>query len=200
MLKAAERFDHSRGCKFITCAVWWIRQAIHEALRRRRRVTDFSAKQRDDFKKIRNKADEMANLNGDGPAFDTVTEQLGFDRDRALHAMGASVPEVSLDAPMFEHRSDMSWASALESAHDLDAELEQSSMREKVRASLSVLDDREARTLRLYYGLDGEPPITLEQIGALLGVTRERARQIRNRALQKIRENCGDRLIEFCRN
>ena len=198
LLKAAERFDESRGCKFITYAVWWIRQAMHEALRRRRRVTDFSAKQWDDYKRIRHRADQLANLLGDGPSIETVSEELGFDRDRTNHALGASLREVSLDAPVFEHRGDTTWLSTLAAADDVDAEWEQEAMRERVRASLGVLNEREERILRLYYGLDGEPPMKLEEIGGLIGVTRERTRQIRNRALEKIRQRCGDYLSEFC--
>ena len=200
LLKAAGRFDESRGCKFITYAVWWIRQAIHEALRRRRRVTDFSAKQWGDYKRIRDKTQELTNLSGDGPSLEAVSDELGFDMDRAVHALGASVSEVSLDAPVFTDRSDMSWVSMLASPDDVAAELEQKSMQEKVQASLGVLDGREARIVRLYYGLDGEPPMKLEQIGALIGVTRERTRQIRNRALDKIRQRCGVYLSELCRD
>ena len=200
LFKAAERFDENRGYKFITYAVWWIRQSIHNALRQRRRVTGFSAKQWEDFKKIRNKADELAELPTEGSTFESVSEELGFTPDRVAHALGASRSEVSLDAPVVEHSSDVSWVSMLASTDDVDADYDRKAMMDEVRGSLRTLDEREARILRLYYGLEGERPMNLEKIGAVLGVTRERTRQIRNTALEKIRAACGDSLSEFCEN
>lgn|GEM_PF-6747594 len=165
----------------------WIRQSIHGALRRRRRVTDFSAKQWENFKKIRNSSDELAKLSSEAPTLEAVSEELGFDPDRAVHAYGASLAEVPLDAPAFDLDNDVTWVSMLSSVDDVDATYDHTALADEVQGSLRMLNEREARVLRLYYGLQGEKPMRLEEIGALLGVTRERARQIRNRALEK----CG---------
>ena len=116
LFKAVERFDANRGYKFITYAVWWIRQSIHNALRRRRRVTDFSAKQWEDFKQIRNRSDELEKLSLEAPTLEAVSKELDFDADRAVHAYGVSLAEVSLDAPAFDLDSDVTWVFLLPSA------------------------------------------------------------------------------------
>ena len=144
LFKAVERFDANRGYKFITYAVWWIRQSIHNALRRRRRVTDFSAKQWEDFKKIRNRSDELEKLSLEAPTLEAVSKELGFDADRAVHAYGVSLAEVSLDAPAFDLDSDVTWVFLLPSADDVDAQYDDTALADQLQGSLRVLNEREA--------------------------------------------------------
>ena len=200
LFEAASRFDETRGYKFISYAVWWIRQSIHEALGQVGRAARYSANRWTDYKKLRAEADRQATTDGRELSLGQVAERLGFDDDRLKYALSASAPDVSLDAPAFPDQGEEAtdWGSllpALDASFELEFEFD--TLKQVLRDSMAVLSRREAYILNRYFGLDGEPPISLEEIGHFVGVTRERTRQLRNQALDKIREHSGESLVDF---
>ena len=197
LFEAAKRFDEARGYKFISYAVWWIRQSIHEALGKVGSVARFSANRWTDYKKLRSEAERMTGIDGREPTFDEVAERLGFDDERVQHALNVSAPDVSLDAFVTEEGG-VDWGSLLPAIDaGFEVEFEYDSLKQVLRESMSVLSEREAYILNRYFGLDGEPAISLENISDFVGVTRERTRQLRNQALDKIREHAGESLEDF---
>lgn len=198
LFEAAKRFDEARGYKFISYAVWWIRQSIHEALGRVGSIARFSANRWTDFKKLRAEADKMTGLDGREPTFDEVADRLGFDDERVQHALNVSLPDVSLDAPVSSEEGSTDWSSFLPALDaSFEVEFEYEGLKRVVRESMSVLSEREAYILNRYFGLDGEPPVSLEEISGFVGVTRERTRQLRNQALNTIRDHAGDALEDY---
>jgi len=198
LFEAAKRFDEARGYKFISYAVWWIRQSIHEALGRVGSVARFSANRWTDFKKLRSEADRMTGLDGREPTFEEVADRLGFDDERVQHALNVSLPDVSLDAPVSDGEGSTDWSSFLPAIDaSFEVEFEYEGLKRVVRESMSVLSEREAYILNRYFGLDGEPPVSLEEISGFVGVTRERTRQLRNQALNTIRDHVGDALEDY---
>ncbi|MBI2050771.1 MAG: sigma-70 family RNA polymerase sigma factor [Parcubacteria group bacterium] len=196
LVTAAERFDETRGFKFISYAVWWIRQAMLQAIAKDR-VVPLSAGTSQLLLKISKAARELQHSGCASPTTEDIAGNLGIAEDEVERSIVASKPAISLDAEaggasgsasiqgdpgnsLFERRAD-------ESAEPPDEVLDQEDMRAQIDAAVYRLPRREAEVLRLYFGLDGELPMTLEQIGHRLDVTRERARQIKERALHLLR-------------
>ena len=200
LIKAARRFDPERNCKLITYAVWWIRESIHSALRRAKGSTTLTANRLVDFKRLKRQANDLSQNLGMELSLLETSERMGFDSDRTHELLNAATPDLSLDAPLFERGKttlEMQFAAEGDSVED---ELEREALADIVRESLQALDEREQYIVRRYFGLDDKSSETLEEVGATLGITRERARQLRNRALQKIRERHGDTLVDFVHN
>ena len=198
LFEAARRFDEKRGYKFISYAVWWIRQSIHDALGRVGNISRYSANRWTDFKKLRGEADRITGLDGREPTFDEVADRLGFDDERVQHALNVSLPDVSLDALVSNEEGSADWGSFLPAIEaGFEVEFEYEGLKRVLRESMSVLSEREAYILKRYFGLDGEPPVSLEEISGFVGVTRERTRQLRNQALDRIREHAGDALEDY---
>ena len=187
LLQAIDRFDETRGIKFISYAVWWIRQSILAALARMRRATPDPAHGLQGRWTLTKAADLISHELGRLPTAAELGERLGISVERAARALVAPRPVVSLDAPVAEG-NDKSHLSLLaaenEDATESVARMELSDL---LQSTVDTLDEREATTLQKYFGLGNEEPRTLEEIGQFLGVTQERTRQIRDLALQKLR-------------
>ncbi|HLU24215.1 MAG TPA: RNA polymerase sigma factor RpoD/SigA [Longimicrobiales bacterium] len=202
LLKAVKKFDPDKGVKFISYAVWWIRQTVLQALAEQTRSVRIPLNQNSNLVKLSRTETALTQALGRSPTDQEIAEEMGepVETIRALRRVAAS--ELSLDAPI--DRGDRDSASfgerfAGDEAIDIEEQVEAQARREFLdRMFERYLTERERRILYLYYGLDDGEERTLEEIGSLLGVTRERIRQIRNRAFEKLRESPdGEALAGF---
>ena len=193
LLKAVKKFDPDKGVKFISYAVWWIRQTVLQALAEQTRSVRIPLNQNSNLVKLSRTDTALTQLLGRSPTDQEIADEMGepVETVRALRRVAAS--ELSLDAPI--DRGDRDSASFGErfagaEAEDIEETVESQAQREFLdRMFEKYLTERERKILYLYYGLDDGEERTLEEIGSLLGVTRERIRQIRNRAFEKLRES-----------
>ncbi len=186
LITAAERFDETRGFKFISYGVWWVRQAILQALMEQSTVR-VPVNRRDLQAKIARAYEELQRT-GEITTIDKVAESLGYTAEKIERAMADSQPISSLDAP-FEEGEGRSLLDCISDEEQLSPEEELLSyaLKEDIDSALGGLNAREADVLRLYFGLDDEQPLTLDQIGNRFKLTRERVRQIKEIALNKLR-------------
>jgi RNA polymerase primary sigma factor len=200
LLKAVKKFDPDKGVKFISYAVWWIRQTVLQALAEQTRSVRIPLNQNSNLVKLSRTETALTQLLGRTPTDQEIADEMGepVDTVRALRRVAAS--ELSLDAPI--DRGDRDSASFGErfagaEAEDIEETVESQAQREFLdRMFEKYLTERERKILYLYYGLDDGEERTLEEIGSLLGVTRERIRQIRNRAFEKLRESPDGEALE----
>lgn len=200
LMEAIKRFDETRGFKFITYAVWWIRQAILKALAEQGKIARPPMSQISDWQKVDRETNALAQALGRAPTFEEIVARLDISADRTRNAVEASQQDISLDAPAFpDEETSLAQVFAIDQ-ETVDIRYEHAQMAETVTACLQVLDPRESQVVQAYFGLENTQPRTLEEIGNTMGVTRERVRQLRNRALEKMRRACGDLLVEFSQN
>jgi len=200
LLKAVKKFDPDKGVKFISYAVWWIRQTVLQALAEQTRSVRIPLNQNSNLVKLSRTETALTQLLGRTPTDQEIAAEMDepVETVRALRRVAAS--ELSLDAPI--DRGDRDSASFGErfagaEAEDIEESVESQARREFLdRMFEKYLTERERKILYLYYGLDDGEERTLEEIGSLLGVTRERIRQIRNRAFEKLRESPDGEALE----
>ena len=200
LMEAVNRFDEERGFKFITYAVWWIRQAILKALAEYGKIARPPMSQINDLQRLEKQSSALAQRLGRDPTYGEIASCTDISAERTRNAMEVGQPDVSFDAPTYQDEETTLHSVYPADAESIDEVFEEDEMRGTVNDCLDVLDEREYEIVRCYYGLDNLQPMTLEEIGNALGVTRERVRQLRNRAIGKLRANCGDLLAEFSRN
>ena len=195
LLKAAHRFDEERGYRFISYAVWWIRQSIMQALLDKSRTIRLPQNQTALLIKISRTRTILQNSGNPNPSPDQIAECLDLDVGDVVHALRSDRTEMALD-DTGEENADRPLAEVLEDdTHEApDFEVMQRGLREDVRRCLSVLNDREAQVIIQYFGLGYEEAQTLQVIGERLGLTRERIRQIKEKALTRLR-NSKDRNV-----
>jgi RNA polymerase primary sigma factor len=188
LLKAARRFDETRGFRFISYAVWWIRQSIMQALLDKARIVRLPQNQTALLIKINRARSAIQNDGVPNPSSQQIADYLELPVDDVRHARRADRVELGLD-DCGQEGDDRPLGETLEDEDQAapDDQVLQRSLEEDVRRSLSVLTDREARVIIMYYGLGFEEAQTLQEIGKRLGLTRERIRQIKERALEKMR-------------
>jgi RNA polymerase primary sigma factor len=189
LIRAAQRFDETRGTRFITYAVWWIRQAIRRAAVDQSCVIRVPARRAADAHRIGRRANALSQKLGREPRQHEIAEELDISEGEVAAALAAAQLHVSLDAPMTGNASSLLDYLASDASRWADNDAVERSRSAAVAEALSQLRARDARIIRLYFGFDGEQPLSLEQIGARLGITRERVRQIRDRALRVLRKN-----------
>lgn len=197
LIKAAERFDETRGFKFISYAVWWIRQSILQALAEHARIVRLPLNKIGSISKI-NKAFSMLEQEYQRePTNDEMADILNTSRDLIGDSLSLSNLHVSMDAPIGDDDSSNLYDMLLNNdSPDPDNDLITDSLRKEIERSLSTLGEREADILRYYFGLNGFPPYTLEEIGEEFGLTRERVRQIKEKAIKKLRNQYRNRLLK----
>ncbi|HMN07960.1 MAG TPA: RNA polymerase sigma factor RpoD/SigA [Gemmatimonadaceae bacterium] len=200
LLKAVRKFDPDQGVKFISYAVWWVRQAVLKALAEQTRSVRIPLNQNSQLIRLSRAETILGQVLRRDPTDDEVARLIGETPDNVRSARQMSATEVSLDAPI--DRSDREASTLGERFAGVDgAEIEEVTdyklMREFIeRVFRKYLTPRERKILYLYYGLEeGSEAMTLERIGALMGVTRERIRQIRERAFEKLRESPDGRAL-----
>lgn len=200
LLKAVKKFDPDKGVKFISYAVWWIRQTVLQALAEQTRSVRIPLNQNSNLVKLSRTETALTQKFGRTPTDREIADEMSepVETVRALRRVASA--ELSLDAPL--DRSDRDSASFGErfagmDDSDIEVDVESQARREFMeRMFEEYLTERERKILVLYYGLDDGEEMTLEQIGELLGVTRERIRQIRNRAFDKLRQSSDGEALE----
>ena len=189
LIKAATRFDETRGFKFISYAVWWIRQAILQALAEQSRVVRLPLNRIGTISKIRKTSARLAQEHERTPTFEEVAAELGIDVEKVCEGIQHTGHPLSMDAPMGED-DDNTLLDLLTSDGGIapDDSLLGESVKIDIARALSLLKPREAEILRLYFGLDRERPMTLDEVGQHFSLTCERVRQIKETALRKLRQ------------
>jgi RNA polymerase primary sigma factor len=188
LIRAAHKFDETKGIKFISYAVWWIRQAILQALAEQSRIVRVPLNRAGALHRIGRRASALRQELGREATHAEIAEGLDLSAAEVAKTVAIAQVHLSLDAPLgagddtrlLDYLADEDGASP-------DEQTIERALSEAVTESLSALKERERRILRLYFGLDGDEPMTLEEIGARLGITRERVRQIKEKALSRLR-------------
>jgi RNA polymerase primary sigma factor len=188
LIKAAKRFDETRGFKFISYAVWWIRQSILQALAEQSRIVRLPLNRVGALNKISKKFSELEQRYEREPTPAEMAEELEMSITEIAETMRMSGRHLSIDAP-FVHGEESRLLDILpnESQPPPDADLIHESLCYEIHQALQALPEREAAVIRYYFGVDGCPQLTLEEIGERLGLTRERVRQIKEKAIRRLR-------------
>jgi RNA polymerase primary sigma factor len=188
LIKAAKRFDETRGFKFISYAVWWIRQAILQALAEQSRIVRLPLNRVGTLHKIGKVSSSLEQEYGREPSPDEIARELELSALEVSDTLKISNSHLSLDAP-FSVSEDNSLIDVLEDEFQPspDENLLDDSLRIEIEKALDTLTPREAEVINLYFGLNGEKALTLEEIGARFGLTRERVRQIKEKAIRRLR-------------
>ncbi len=198
LIKAAQRFDETRGFKFISYAVWWIRQSILQALAEQSRIVRLPLNKVGSLNKINKAFSELEQNYEREPSADELAAQLEIPTEEVETTLGVAARHVSMDAP-FVDGEDNSLLDVLENIHSpkTDQDLEYTeSLRLEIERSLSTLTDRQMDVIKLYFGIGVEHPLSLEDIGDKFGLTRERVRQIKDKAINKLRSANRSKLLK----
>jgi RNA polymerase primary sigma factor len=197
LIKAAERFDETRGFKFISYAVWWIRQSILQALAEQSRIVRLPLNKIGSINKINKTFNKLEQEFQRDPTVEEVAEMMESRSEMIEDAMNFSNGHVSMDAPLRDEEVTSMYDVMLnEDSPSPDSGLLDNSLRKEIERSLSTLGGREADILRYYFGLNSVPAHTLEEIGDEFGLTRERVRQIKEKAIKKLRNQYRNRLLK----
>ena len=189
LIRAASRFDETRGFKFISYAVWWIRQAIMQALAEQSRIVRLPLNRVSSLNKISRSFSELEQKFQRDPTPEDLAEVLDIDAEEVVLNLRISGRQVSVDAP-FVSGEENSLLDVLENDQEIpDLGLMKDSLRGEVQRALSTLTQRESDVLALYFGLNGKQSMTLEEIGLKFNLTRERVRQIKEKATRRLRQN-----------
>ena len=188
LIRAAHKFDETKGIKFISYAVWWIRQAILQALAEQSRIVRVPLNRAGALHRIGKRANSLLQELGREATNAEIAEGMEITEEDVAKTMLISQTAISLDAPMApgEDNRLLDYIPDTQSATP-DEETYERALIDSVQEALASLRDRESKILRLYFGLDGSDPMTLEQIGAVMNITRERVRQIKEKALSRLR-------------
>ena len=190
LMKAARRFDETKGFKFISYAVWWIRQSILQAIVEYSRIVRLPINKVGSYNRVNDAFISFVQEFEREPTNEELAEILEVTPKDIANVMKSSIRHVSMDAPIGGADSDSTMLDLLsndQNGRPDDALMEQS-LKDEVQAGLSILSPREVEVLSTYYGLNGHKPLTLEEIGDLYGLTRERVRQIKERAIRRLRK------------
>ena len=196
LIKAAERFDETRGFKFISYAVWWIRQSILQAIAEQSRIVRLPLNQVGSLNKVNQESNRFEQENQRRPSVEELAQRTGIDEEKISQSMAASGHHVSIDAP-FGEDDDNSMVDVMASGEDsrTDKHVDHESMAMELRQVLDkVLKDREKQIVCACFGI-GETEKGLEEIGDKMGLTRERVRQIREKSITKIRDSGNVKIL-----
>jgi RNA polymerase primary sigma factor len=197
LIKAAQRFDETRGFKFISYAVWWIRQSILQALAEQSRIVRLPLNKVGLTNRINKAFSSLEQEYEREPSPEELAEVLEMDTDEVAATLGVAARHVSMDAP-FAEGEDNTLIDVLENpnAESADAAIEHDeSLRTEITRSLQTLTDRQKEVIRYFFGIGVDHPMSLEDIGEKFNLTRERVRQIKDKAINKLRSNSRCRLL-----
>ena len=196
LIKAAKRFDETRGFKFISYAVWWIRQSILQALAEQSRIVRLPLNRVGALNKIGKKLSQLEQEFEREPSANEIAEELDMSVYEVADTLKISGRHVSMDAPFVEGEDNkLLDVMPNESDPAPDNELMRESLRQEIEEALNTLDQREKEVVKLYFGIGYEHPLTLEEIGEKFKLTRERVRQIKEKAIKKLRYHARSKAL-----
>ena len=196
LIKAAKRFDETKGFKFISYAVWWIRQSILQAIAEQSRIVRLPLNQVGSLSKISKAFSRLEQEYEREPSPEELADMLETTVEKISDTVSNSGRHVSMDAP-FVQGEENTLLDVLENKDpDTDSNLINESLSEEIRRSLSTLTDREREIVVLFFGLSTSQPLSLEEIGEKFNLTRERVRQIKDKALQRLRHTSRSKILK----
>lgn len=197
LIKAAKRFDETRGFKFISYAVWWIRQSIMQALAEQSRIVRLPLNRVGSLNKISKTFSDLEQRFQREPSPEELATEIGVTIEEIVENLKVSGRHVSMDAP-FAQGEENNLLDVLSDATDIapDQALMTDSLQREVSRALSTLTDRESQVISLYFGLNGQQAMTLEEIGENFNLTRERVRQIKEKATRRLRHTSRSKTLK----
>lgn len=199
LIKAAERFDETRGFKFISYAVWWIRQSILQALAEQARIVRLPLNKIGSINKINKAYSELEQKFERPPSAEEMAEFIGCTTEEIKQSLSHNGRHVSMDAPLVEgdeSSSSMYDVLANDSLPGPESNLVMESLRKDIERSLTALTPRESDVVKLFYGLEGKAPMSLDEIGDRFDLTRERVRQIKEKAIRRLKHSSKNRILK----
>ncbi|WP_088340662.1 sigma-70 family RNA polymerase sigma factor [Robiginitalea sediminis] len=197
LIKAAQRFDETRGFKFISYAVWWIRQSILQALAEQSRIVRLPLNKIGSINKINKTYAFLEQAHERQPSAEEIAKELDMTVEDVKQSLKNSGRHVSMDAPLIDGE-DSNLYDVLRSGEspNPDKELLHESLRTEIERALETLTPREADVIRLYFGLAGQHSMTLEEIGETFDLTRERVRQIKEKAIRRLKHTSRSKILK----
>jgi len=196
LIKAAEKFDETRGFKFISYAVWWIRQSILQAIAEHSRIVRLPLNQVGSVNKVNKAMSKFEQENERRPSVEEIAENIDLPEDKIADVMKINKREISVDAPLADNDGN-SYLDILPntSTPNTDNELLRQSLKDEISTALKSLNERERSVIEAFFGIN-QAEQTLEEIGNKYGLTRERVRQIREKAIRKLRQNTKNKILK----
>ena len=198
LIEAAKRFDETKGFKFISYAVWWIRQSILKAIGEQSRLVRIPSNRINDIRKIAETASELSQEFEREATEEEISELLDMDSGSVRNIISYSSKHVSIDAPLGnddENGSMVNMMADKEIAEPTD-DLIHESLNKEIQMALSTINERDAEVIRLCYGLDGKSPMSIDDISEKFGISRNRVRQIKDKTIQKLRKSSNLRQLQ----
>ena len=197
LIKAAQRFDETRGFKFISYAVWWIRQSILQALAEQSRIVRLPLNKIGSINKINKALSKLEQEYEREPSAEEIAELLELTENDVKESMKNSGRHISMDAPLVQgEESNMYDVLRSNDSPSPEAGLINDSLRKEIDRALSTLTAREADVIKYYFGLNGEHAMTLEEIGEKFDLTRERVRQIKEKAIRRLKQTSRSKILK----
>jgi len=197
LIKAAQRFDETLGFKFISYAVWWIRQSILQALAEQSRIVRLPLNKIGSLNKINKAYAKLEQELEREPNYEEIAQVLEISESEVKESLRNSGRHVSMDAPLVEDEdNNMYDVLRAEDSPSPEEGLMYESLRKEIDRAISTLTPREADVIRLYFGLDGQHPLTLEEIGEKFDLTRERVRQIKEKAIRRLKHSSRSKILK----
>ena len=198
LVKAARRFDETRGFKFISYAVWWIRQSILQAISEQSRVVRLPLNKIGDINKIRKAAIHLEQVHERVPSASEIAMEVDMSVSNVKQALKNSSRSLSMDAPFQEGENENNLYDIMSSGEspNPDKGLLQDSLRIEIGRALDTLSPRESDVVRLSFGLSGQPAMSLQEIGDTFDLSRERVRQIREKAIRRLRQQSKSHILK----
>ena len=196
LIKAAEKFDETRGFKFISYAVWWIRQSILQALAEQSRMVRLPLNQVGPMNKISRILSKFEQENERRPSIEEISEKINLPEDKIDDVLKVNGRHISVDAP-FSESDDSNLLDVMvnDNSPMADKELVMESLRAEIKTALQSLTEREKNIIEAFFGID-QPEMTLEEIGTKYGLTRERVRQIKEKAIRRLRSATKNKVLK----
>ena len=198
LIKAAQKFDETRGFKFISYAVWWIRQSILQALAEQARIVRLPLNQVGSLNKINKAFSKLEQEYERPPSAEELAEILEVPEDKVKESMKVAGRHVSMDAPLSSSEDGGTLMDVMANADspNADKQLLAESLQKEIERSLSTLTDKEKEIIRLFFGIGMNHGLTLEEIGTKFNLTRERVRQIKEKAIRRLRHSSRNKLLK----
>lgn len=197
LIKAAKRFDETRGFKFISYAVWWIRQSILQALAEQSRIVRLPLNQVGSLNKVSKEASRLEQKFERAPSANEIAEAMDIPEDKIAEVLRISTKHVSVDAPLVQGEEvNLLDVFTNDSIPNTDEHLIHESLSQEIQRSLSTLTEKERDVINLYYGLGVNQSLSLDEIGAKFDLTRERVRQIKEKAIKRLKHSSRSKLLK----